>query len=183
MQNDFEGVSKRMNDLKVNENNNESKNAERPGMKFKALASYKRNLGSPIGDEINLQGNILYTFVSKHPNCEGWWKVTNEEGACGYVPGNRLTPYKKPTTLPWLENKREEQANETPFFGALPPKATPYVPTYNHKGLTELAANKGPETYYCEICDKQLNGPRPFTAHLASRGHKEEVELRAIYGN
>ena len=30
--------------------------------------------------------------------------------------------------------------------------------------------------FYCEICDKQLNGPQPYKAHMNSKGHKETVE-------
>ena len=35
------------------------------------------------------------------------------------------------------------------------------------------------EDYFCEMCDKKFNGPKPYRAHLLSRAHKEELELRA----
>lgn len=33
--------------------------------------------------------------------------------------------------------------------------------------------------YHCEICCKSFNGPKPYKAHMASRAHKEELELRS----
>ena len=36
-----------------------------------------------------------------------------------------------------------------------------------------------PKQYYCEICDKQLNGPKPYQAHMVSKAHKEEVEAQS----
>jgi len=34
--------------------------------------------------------------------------------------------------------------------------------------------------YFCEVCQKQLNGPQPYTAHMNSRAHREEVELAKL---
>ena len=41
--------------------------------------------------------------------------------------------------------------------------------------VTPQAASK----YYCDVCEKPFNGPKPFKAHMASRSHREEVELRS----
>ncbi len=38
------------------------------------------------------------------------------------------------------------------------------------------------DRYHCEVCDKTLNGPKPYSAHMHSRAHKEEVESRELYG-
>jgi len=35
--------------------------------------------------------------------------------------------------------------------------------------------------YFCEVCQKQLNGPQPYAAHMNSRAHRDEVELAAQY--
>ena len=35
----------------------------------------------------------------------------------------------------------------------------------------------GGKQYYCEVCEKQLNGPKPYQAHMNSKAHKEEVAL------
>ena len=37
------------------------------------------------------------------------------------------------------------------------------------------------ERYYCEVCAKDFNGPRPYEMHLNSKNHKEEVENAAHY--
>ena len=42
-------------------------------------------------------------------------------------------------------------------------------------GGTTTGPNSQPKQYYCEICDKQLNGPKPYQAHMVSKAHKEEV--------
>lgn len=35
----------------------------------------------------------------------------------------------------------------------------------------------GGKQYYCEVCDKQLNGPKPYQAHMSSKAHREELAL------
>lgn len=40
---------------------------------------------------------------------------------------------------------------------------------------------KSGSEYYCDICDKGFNGPKPYRAHMMSRAHKEEVEIRNEY--
>lgn len=34
------------------------------------------------------------------------------------------------------------------------------------------------ENFYCEVCDKKLNGPIPYDVHLNSKAHKEELAIR-----
>ena len=34
------------------------------------------------------------------------------------------------------------------------------------------------QNFYCEVCDKKLNGPIPYDVHLNSKAHKEEVAIR-----
>ena len=34
------------------------------------------------------------------------------------------------------------------------------------------------KTYYCEVCEKKFNGPKPYSAHMTSKAHKEELALR-----
>ena len=63
----------------------------------------------------------------------------------------------------------------------------PLIPIHNNKlcilFLAYSGANTGPSNqlkqYYCEICDKQLNGPKPYQAHMVSKAHKEEVEAQS----
>ena len=37
--------------------------------------------------------------------------------------------------------------------------------------------NSTENNYYCDVCDKKLNGPIPYKMHLNSKAHKEEVEI------
>ena len=107
-----------------------------------------------------------------------------------------ITTNHRPQALPWLqlsalqseEEERKHRAKRLTLqqeaekgrgFGPppklaasnLPPK--PYVSAYNR---TTQQANK--MEYYCEVCDKHLNGPKPYQAHLGSKAHKEELALR-----
>lgn len=50
--------------------------------------------------------------------------------------------------------------------------------SYEHKEIKEMEAKK----YYCEVCDKQLNGPQPYKAHMYSKAHKEAVEYYSQEG-
>ena len=56
----------------------------------------------------------------------------------------------------------------------LQPKAPkPYVSAYNR----DAQVKGGPDEYFCEVCNKHLNGPKPYQAHMVSKAHKEEVAL------
>jgi len=35
--------------------------------------------------------------------------------------------------------------------------------------------------YFCDVCQKQLNGPQPYAAHMSSRAHRDEVEVAKMY--
>ena len=52
----------------------------------------------------------------------------------------------------------------------------PYVSAYNRQEKSEQS--KATENdYYCSVCDKKLNGPKPYAAHMVSKAHKEEVQI------
>ena len=67
------------------------------------------------------------------------------------------------------------------FFNFLSSTAVykPYKSAYDK----EAPAKKEPEEkkpnpdWYCRTCEKQLNGPKPYGAHMASKMHREEVEI------
>lgn len=100
-----------------------------------------------------------------------------------------------PQVLPWLQYsalkseeedrkervmrlKREKDSQEGKGFGP-PPKqlpAKPYVSSYDRNSGQ---VKQGPSSYYCEVCEKSFNGPKPYSAHMASRAHREEVEVQA----
>ena len=50
-----------------------------------------------------------------------------------------------------------------------------YMMLFYNFFLTLLAP--GGKQFYCEVCDKQLNGPKPYAAHMSSKAHKEELSL------
>ena len=47
-----------------------------------------------------------------------------------------------------------------------------YVSTYEHEEVKKMKLKE----FYCEICQKQLNGPQPYRAHMNSKVHKETEE-------
>ena len=50
---------------------------------------------------------------------------------------------------------------------------------YGSRKSSSSKSNSSQENqYYCEICDKKLNGPIPYEVHLKSKAHKEELEVR-----
>ena len=50
----------------------------------------------------------------------------------------------------------------------------PYISSYGRE-TTSKSSNS--ESFYCSVCEKQLNGPKPYQAHMASKAHKEELAL------
>ena len=99
------------------------------------------------------------------------------------------------TSLPWLENKhlmenttiehQDMKANGKNSFtlNSEPRKIKPYIASYQTSQKTnqssDLKSAEETKRYYCEICDKALNGPQPYKMHLASKNHREEEERLA----
>jgi len=52
----------------------------------------------------------------------------------------------------------------------------PYKSAYSNNNNAAPATRQ----YFCEVCQKQLNGPQPYSAHMNSRAHREEVELAGL---
>jgi len=52
----------------------------------------------------------------------------------------------------------------------------PYKSAYDND-----SNSAGNRQYFCEVCQKQLNGPQPYSAHMNSKAHREEVEAAALY--
>lgn len=148
--------------------------------------SYKANPDRPGGfHEITVKQGQKVQFLNVHPSQPLWWQVKEQNGgSTGYVPASYMMILEnKPSGLPWLENRRlEEQKEESKpkpgTFGTPPVNVwKPYVSAY---GAGETAgANSQERKYYCGICDKQLNGPKPYQAHMVSKAHKEEVEAQS----
>lgn len=51
-----------------------------------------------------------------------------------------------------------------------------YVSAYRREEGGQSSGG-GAGNFYCEVCDKKLNGPKPYQAHMASKAHKEELAL------
>ncbi|XP_013388364.1 epidermal growth factor receptor kinase substrate 8-like protein 3 [Lingula anatina] len=140
------------------------------GKKLLAKYSYKAAEASPLGKlELSItQGEHLF-LVEKHGTEEHWWLVRNGQGQTGYVPASYMMVLDDmPTSLPWLQNRAVKQPTTAPG----PYK--PYVSAYAKSSPD--SASQGSDQYYCKVCDKQLNGPKPYSAHMNSRDHRENVE-------
>ncbi|XP_072034371.1 uncharacterized protein [Amphiura filiformis] len=142
-----------------------------------AKYTYKANPNSPLGEpELPLTQGQKVALIAKHPNNDQWWKVRADDGNQGYIPATYVMAIeKKVTALPWLANQSKE-------YEELPeakPVYKPYVSAYNKPAQEkEEPEEKKPNLdYYCNVCEKQLNGPKPYGAHMVSKAHKEEVEF------
>ena len=57
----------------------------------------------------------------------------------------------------------------------------PYQSAYDTREKENASTEDDQSRYYCRVCEKQLNGPIPYGAHVNSKAHKEEVENAADY--
>lgn len=159
------------------ENSNATKSLSAPSAKQRLVAKYNyvANVDSPLGKhtEVNLNQFDKMTMVAPHPHQEYWYFVEMDDGRRGYVPANYVMPFEeKVTSLPWLANRVVEPL---PPVSNMPYK--PYKSAYDKDTADTTPANR---QYFCEVCQKQLNGPQPYTAHMNSRAHREEVELAQL---
>lgn len=186
--------SKQMNSIVHNHQN--------AGPRVVAKYNFQGNPDQPGGfKELAIkQGEYLTLLQKGHlpSNNPLWWEVENVNGDVGFVPANYCMEHEnKPTNLPWLENKRleEEKAAEekqilkqkerentikNSKFGVpedflSKPVVKAYQSAYS-ENQTTTAGGGGTRKFYCEVCDKQLNGPTPYNMHMASKAHREEVE-------
>ena len=109
-----------------------------------------------------------------HASEELWALVRNNNGEEGYVPFSYLFDLDTPvSSLPWLDQKKADQEAEIESIpNPAPTSYKPYVSAYNRAE----AKSQEKERYYCDICNKEFNGPLPLQSHLTSKAHKEEVE-------
>lgn len=186
--------SKQMNSLVHNHQNS--------GTRVIAKYNFQSNPDQPGGfKELAIkQGEYLTLLQRGHLPSKNplWWEVKNVNGEVGFVPANYCMELEsKPTNLPWLENKRleeeiadkeehmlKEKERENTIknskFGVpenfvSKPVVKAYQSAYS-ENKTMTAGGGGTRKFYCEVCDKQLNGPTPYNMHMASKAHREEVE-------
>ncbi|XP_041483009.1 uncharacterized protein LOC121429835 isoform X1 [Lytechinus variegatus] len=150
--------------------------------KLKAKYSYKANLDSPLGEkELTVKQGQELVFVETCKDNDMWWKVQTKDGdEKGFVPSTYLEVVtEKLTQLPWLADKQLTEEEELPKGKR---EWKPYVSAYHREEKTSQPATVNKEQYFCKICVKQLNGPQPYSAHMNSKAHKEEVQLAKEYG-
>jgi hypothetical protein len=137
-----------------------------------AKYTFTANPDTPLGKELSLKPKEEVHYLCTHASEDLWALVRNSNGEEGYVPFSYLFDLDASvSSLPWLDQKNEDQEAE---MASLPTPGVykPYVSAYNRVE----AKSQQKEKYYCDICNKEFNGPRPLEAHLVSKAHKEEVE-------
>lgn len=148
-------------------------------VKLLAKYNYKGNPDRPGGfDELTvIQGEKL-DFCKPHPKNPHWWEAKNDAGDVGFIPATYMMVLEdKISVLPWLEEqkKREEEIVDNKPAGKLGgPAFKPYKSAYEKDNNKSSSS----ESYYCDVCGKNLNGPIPYKMHLNSKAHKEEMALR-----
>ncbi|KAJ7354810.1 hypothetical protein OS493_029816 [Desmophyllum pertusum] len=150
-------------------------------VKLLAKYNYKANPTKPGGfDELTVTQGEKLELCNAHPSNPHWWEARNENGDVGFVPSSYMMVLEdKISALPWLadqiqEVKQEEEERPVGKFGVGAPAFKPYVSAYGNN----TSSNNSSENYYCDICDKKLNGPIPYRVHLDSKAHKEEVSVK-----
>ncbi|KAL5004940.1 hypothetical protein ScPMuIL_018396 [Solemya velum] len=144
----------------------------KPGDQVMIKYSYKANSDSPLGKELSVNQKENAYFVSMYKDSL-WIKVRNEQGEEGYIPTSYVMVLEANlNNLPWLNSIETKKITQQEA------EWKPYKSAY--------AADTGDETknmsnYYCSVCAKQLNGPQPYSAHMVSKSHKEEVAAQAEY--
>ncbi|CAH1245182.1 Hypp7444 [Branchiostoma lanceolatum] len=183
--------SRQAQDTRLKGNPKEQPEPNKAGVTMMAKYSYKANPDQPGGfPELSVKQAQMLSLVKKHPDNEHWWEAKNEDGEVGFVPASyMMIMEQKPETLPWLQNKEPEEPKQPevnskvkPNVFGRPPQGSykPYKSAY--ADVREKEKERDKQQYYCKICEKQLNGPKPYGAHMASKLHKENVELEQEMG-
>ncbi|XP_078613308.1 uncharacterized protein LOC144882997 [Branchiostoma floridae x Branchiostoma japonicum] len=188
---DVQNNRREAQETRLKGNQKEDPEPKKAGVTLMAKYSYKANPDQPGGfPELSVKQAQMLTLVKKHPNNEHWWEAKNEDGEVGFVPASyMMIMEQKPSALPWLQNREPEEVKEPevnrnpkPNVFGRPPQGSykPYKSAY--ADVREKEKERDKQQYYCKICEKQLNGPKPYAAHMASKLHKENVELEREMG-
>lgn len=146
--------------------------------------SYKANSSSPLGDDelTAVQGERV-EFLDAHPNdayASTWCRVRNEAGEAGYMPSSYLYALDQPiTTLPWLESNVPEEKETSVVATSPTATAKPYVSAYNREA--GAGTKEKSEEFYCDVCEREFNGPNPYRAHMSGKAHREQVEIQRYF--
>lgn len=174
-----------------------------PGAKLLAKFSYQANVEQPGGFvEMSMKAQDTIFYLETHPAQPLWWKVRGSDSTIGYVPAKYcMLVEEKVDSLPWLEKKKKKDkedkeremknmqikteqlslGGEQRGFGApldCKPTHKAYIPSYS-SSISESNSSAKKSEYYCELCDKELNGPTPYRMHMKSKNHREIEEEEA----
>ncbi|KAK3581357.1 hypothetical protein CHS0354_016200 [Potamilus streckersoni] len=142
------------------------------GQKLLVKYKYAANPNSPLGsNELSIKQKDIVYFICQHPSNSHWIKVHNpEDGQEGYVPASYVMVMEEElTSLPWLQSASSSVPQEAAEW-------KPYKSAYVPKGKEQPASSSNSiNTFYCDVCSKEFNGPIPYQVHLKSRAHNEEV--------
>ena len=61
------------------------------------------------------------------------------------------------------------------FAAEYKPYKSAYAPKEDNSSQVEA------QSYRCDVCCKDFNGPQPYNMHMKSKAHKEEVEAQEGY--
>ncbi|KAL3861600.1 hypothetical protein ACJMK2_007626 [Sinanodonta woodiana] len=142
------------------------------GQKLLVKYKYDANPNSPLGNkELSVKHKDHVHFICLHPSNGHWIKVRNpEDGDEGYIPASYVMVIEEELmSLPWLHSA----SNSVPQEAA---QWKPYKSAYISKGKEEPASSStSSNTFYCDLCSKDFNGPIPYQVHLRSKAHNEEL--------
>ncbi|KAK3094927.1 hypothetical protein FSP39_007936 [Pinctada imbricata] len=143
-----------------------------PGQTLMMKYSYTANADSPLGEpEISVRQKEEVIFVEYNKENPLWSKV-KKGNVQGYVPSNYIMAYEaEVTSLPWLKSEILPQQKA---------EYKPYKSAYAKEDKSAASPAEA-ESFHCDVCCKDFNGPQPYNMHMKSKAHKEEVEAQAEY--
>ncbi|XP_046860254.1 uncharacterized protein LOC124453483 [Xenia sp. Carnegie-2017] len=110
--------------------------------------------------ELSIKQGQKVIFLNVHEHETLWWNIRDvNSGKCGYIPGSYLMLGHKFVAV------------------SLSIEISSFSYSLWEYQLSNFNTTK--TLLYCEICDKQLNGPKPYQAHMVSKAHKEEVAAQS----
>ncbi|XP_061171880.1 uncharacterized protein LOC133181382 [Saccostrea echinata] len=140
------------------------------GQSLMVKFTYNANRDTPLDEpELSIRQKDNVVFIKYYPQNKMWCKVQmgNSEG---YVPSSYLISTEQNDRLPWLKAP-----------SAIPQEKVEYKP-YKSAYARDTPKEAEPATSYrCDVCCKDFNGPQPYTMHMKSKAHKEEVEAQEGY--
>ncbi|XP_056005248.1 uncharacterized protein LOC130050157 [Ostrea edulis] len=132
--------------------------------------TYNANPDTPLDEpELSVRQKDNVAFIKYYPQNKMWCKV-QIRNTQGYVPSSYLMSVGGNDRLPWLKSPPEIPQEKVEY--------KPYKSAYARDTPKEV---ESVTSYRCDICSKDFNGPQPYTMHMKSKAHREEVEAQQGY--